>query len=111
MDSRQILDRIQLLEYHMRLLAEAVDKTEYELNKLLVKSNITEREAAEFFALCERMNKVMEEQKAEGFLHFHPLFQEFVSLLPSKLDSREVVTACLRQKVFVPLMTEFNKYL
>ncbi|OCA84349.1 hypothetical protein A8F94_16715 [Bacillus sp. FJAT-27225] len=110
MESRDLLERIQVLEYHMRLLAEAVEKPEYELNKLLVKRNVAERETAELFDLCERLSKLMEEQKAEGFLHFHPLFEEFAASLSSKLNPSEVVNACMKQKIFIPLMNEFKKF-
>ncbi|WP_158587383.1 DUF1878 family protein [Neobacillus notoginsengisoli] len=105
------MERIEMLEYHMRLTAEALDRTPYELNKLVIANKLSEKEAGQFFTLCEKMHKLMEEQKAEGFLNFHPLFNEFSSLLTPKLNPEEVVLACIKQQLFLPLMNEFKKFI
>ncbi|WP_409274259.1 DUF1878 family protein [Neobacillus sp. SCS-31] len=110
MDVREIAEKMRTLEYHLRLMAKALERTEYQFTKLVVENNLSEQETKEFFILCEKMNKQMEEQKAEGFLNFHPLFQEFSSSLSSKLNPRDVVRACKDQKLFLSLMNEFNKY-
>ncbi|WP_053365480.1 DUF1878 family protein [Bacillus sp. FJAT-27245] len=110
MDLKEIDEKIRTLEYHLRIMAEVLGGTKYQFTKLVVESNLSERETNEFFLLCEEMNKRLEEQKAEGFLNFHPLFQEFLSLLSPKLNPRDVVHACLEQKLYLSLMSELKKY-
>lgn len=53
----------------------------------------------------------MEQQKAEGYIHFHPLFEEFLLFLPSKLDAKKGIQACDSQKLFEPLFQELAKFL
>lgn len=79
--------------------------------KLVIENEITESEVIKFFYLCDELNIKMEEQKAEGFVYFHPLFDELSSSLPNKLDVKEVVQACLNQKLFESLFLEFRKYI
>ncbi|WP_059173288.1 DUF1878 family protein [Bacillus sp. FJAT-27445] len=110
MDSKELVERIRTLEYHMRLMADALESTDYQFTKMIVANNLTQRETDEIYTLCEKMNKLMEEQKAEGFLNFHPLFQEFSVSLSPKLNPGEIVQACLSQKMFISLMKEFNKF-
>jgi hypothetical protein len=44
-------------------------------------------------------------------VYFHPLFHELSSSLPSKLNMREIINACLTQKLYLPLFQEMVKYL
>jgi Protein of unknown function (DUF1878) len=111
MKEKDLLERIEILEFHMALMAEAMDRPGYEFNKLIIAKSLSKKETDHLLSLCEKMNKAMEEQKAEGFLYFHPLFREFSTLLPSKTNPGEVVLACIGQKLFVPLMDEFKKFL
>ncbi|RDU35300.1 hypothetical protein DRW41_18625 [Neobacillus piezotolerans] len=110
MDVREIAERLRTVEYHLRLMADALGGTEHQFTKLVVQNNLSEKETESFFSLCEEMNKRMEEQKAEGFLNFHPLFNEFSSLLTSKLNPRDAVYACINEKVYLSLMLEFKKF-
>lgn len=111
MDERELLKRIQLLEYHQKLLLALVNNPKLEFNKLIIEKGISEQEVQNFFKLCEKMCKKMVEQKAEGFVYFSPLFEEFSTSLPLTLRTEEVVQACLRQNLFESLMIEFKKYI
>ena len=51
-------------------------------------------------SICENLNIKMEKQKAEGFIHFHPLFIEFLNSLQAKLDVKEVIQSCLKQHLY-----------
>lgn len=106
----ELLKRIQRLEYHHRLLLQFVDENRAPFTRLIVEKNLDEEEVKRFQGLCDYMNNKMEEQKAEGFLYFYPLFQEFTSRLNPKLEAKETVIACLKEKIFPDLMEEFSKY-
>ena len=111
MDQRELLERIQLLEYHQKLLVKLVTNPKLCFNKLIIEKGISEQEVKNFFKLCEKMRKKMEEQKAEGFVYFNPLFEEFSTSLPLTLHPEEVIQACLSQNLFESLMLEFKKYI
>jgi hypothetical protein len=111
MDERELLKRIQLLEYHQKLLLTLVNNPKLEFNKLIIEKGISEQEVQNLFKLCEEMCIKMDEQKAEGFVYFSPLFEEFSTSLPLTLRTEEVVQACLRQNLFESLMIEFKKYI
>lgn len=53
----------------------------------------------------------MKEQKAEGFLYFHPLLKEFSEKVNKKLDVHETIESCLNEGLHLELMREFIKYL
>ena len=111
MDERELLKRIQLLEYHQKLLLRLVNNPKLEFNKLIIEKGISEQEVKNFFKLCEEMCKKMEAQKAEGFVYFSPLFDEFSTSLPLTLQTEEVIQAALSQNLFESLMLEFKKYI
>ncbi|WP_045519870.1 DUF1878 family protein [Neobacillus niacini] len=103
--------RVNLLEYHQRLLLKMLAAPNLEFYRLVIENGISEQEVEAFDQLCENLNKKMEEQKAEGFINFHPLFNEFLYLLPEKLDAKEVVQACIEQHLYEALFREFIKCL
>lgn len=107
----ELLKRIERLEYHQKLLIQLVDHAEITFTKLIIQKNLGPLEVEEFHRLCEYLNNKMQEQKAEGFLYFLPLFEEFSKRLDSRLEAKEIVQACLEEKMHVELMSEFNKYL
>ncbi|SDN12828.1 DUF1878 family protein [Bacillus sp. OK048] len=107
----ELTSRVKLLEYHQRLLLKMLSAPNLEFYRLVIENGISEQEVQAFNKLCEEMNIKMEEQKAEGFLHFHPLFIEFLNHLPEKLDVQEVIQSCLQQHLYEPLFIEFNKCL
>ncbi|MDQ1004202.1 hypothetical protein QFZ28_004602 [Neobacillus niacini] len=103
--------RVNLLEYHQKLLLKMLAAPNLEFYRLVIENGISEHEVETFNLLCEHLNIKMEEQKAEGFINFHPLFIEFLNSLPEKLIAKEVVHACLKQHLFEPLFSEFRKCL
>jgi hypothetical protein len=103
--------RVNLLEYHQRLFLKMLSAPNLEFYRLVIENGISEHEVQVFNKLCEEMNKKMEEQKAEGFIHFHPLFNEFLYSLPAKFDAKEVIQSCLNQRLYEPLFREFHKCL
>lgn len=111
MNERELLERIQLLEFHQKLLLKLINNPKLEFSKLIIENGISEQEVQSFFKLCEEMCNKMAKQKAEGFVYFYPLFDEFSTSLPLTLQTEEVILACLRQNLFESLMLEFKKYL
>lgn len=111
MNEQQILKRIQLLEYHQKLVIMLLKNPNLEFYKLIIENRITEQETQMFYSLCDKLSKKMEEQKAEGFVYFYPLFDEFLDSLPPNLFIKELIHSCLKQQLYEPLFNEFVKYL
>lgn len=111
MNERTIMQRIELLEYHQSLLMEMMAFSSDEFYKIIITKKLSKSEVETFLSFCEKLSINMEEQKAEGFVYFHPLFNEFKSILPRHIQAREMINACLKQGLFIPLMAEFKKYL
>jgi hypothetical protein len=111
MNEQDLMERIRRVEYHQKLLIRLMENPKLDFYKLVIENEITESEVIKFFYLCDELNIKMEEQKAEGFVYFHPLFNELSSSLPNKLDVKEVVQACVNQKLFESLFLEFMKYI
>jgi hypothetical protein len=105
----ELRKRIGLLEYHQRLLIQMINNPRSEFYKLVIEKGISEREVQVFLQLCDDLHIKLEEQKAEGFLYFHPLFNEFLNGLPEAFEVKEVVQACLKQELYEPLFKEFSK--
>jgi Glu-tRNA(Gln) amidotransferase subunit E-like FAD-binding protein len=105
----ELQSKVNLLEYHQRLLLKMLSAPNLEFYRLVIENGISELEVQEFNKLCEDLNKKMEEQKAEGFVNFHPLFNEFLYSLPAKFDAKEVVQSCVNQRLYEPLFREFQK--
>jgi hypothetical protein len=103
--------RVNLLEYHQKLLLKMLAAPNLDFYRLIIENGVSEHEVEAFHLLCENLNIKMEEQKAEGFINFHPLFNEFLYSLSEKLNAKEVVHACLKQHLFEPLFSEFTKCL
>jgi Glu-tRNA(Gln) amidotransferase subunit E-like FAD-binding protein len=107
----ELQSKVNLLEYHQRLLLKMLSAPNLEFYRLVIENGISELEVQEFNKICEDLNKKMEEQKAEGFVNFHPLFNEFLYSLPAKFDAKEVVQSCVNQRLYEPLFREFQKCL
>jgi hypothetical protein len=110
MNEDALLKRIYLLEYHQKLLLKLLSNPKLDLYKLVIEKSITEQQFKDFLRICDELSIKMVEQKAEGFIYFFPLFNEFLSSLPRNLKAEEVVPACISQQIFEPLMMEFVKY-
>jgi hypothetical protein len=107
----ELQTKVNLLEYHQRLLLKMLASPNLEFYRMVIENGISEQEVQGFYKLCEDMNMKMAEQKAEGFIHFHPLFSEFLYSLPAKFDVKEVVHSCLGQGLYESLFKEFQKCL
>ncbi|MCM3567898.1 DUF1878 family protein [Neobacillus mesonae] len=108
---KALLERIHLLEFHQKLLVKMIKNPDMDFYRIIVEHGISKQEMESFFNLCDELSLKLKKQKAEGFVHFHPLFVEFVAGLPLELDIKEIVKACLVQKLYVPLFQEFNKFI
>ncbi|MBS4188771.1 DUF1878 family protein [Bacillus sp. FJAT-49705] len=106
-----LLEKIDRLEYQNKLLLKIIENNNQEFYKLVIKNSLAEKEVSAFIYLCEDLSKKLEEQKAEGFVYFHPLFNKFTQHLHPRLEPKEVVKACIKQSLYLPLMKEFQNYL
>ncbi|WP_419159706.1 DUF1878 family protein [Rossellomorea sp. BNER] len=108
---QELLKRIEKIEYYHSLLMEIVRKEEYSFYRLVMERDLSQKEVEDFYSLCEDLNKKSKEQKAEGFVFFAPLFQEFTLNLHPKLQPKEVIESCIKQNLYLELMIHLNKNL
>jgi len=111
MDLQAIVDKLNKLEYHQSLLLKMNRATTETFYKLIVEKSLSQEEVQQFYKSCESLSKVYEEQKAEGFVYFHPLFNKLTKKLHPALQTEETIKACIAQGIYLPLMTELKKYL
>lgn len=111
MEESEVVKELALIRYHQRLLIELLDKSDKDLYKLIIYYGLSEKEVQELMNLCEKLNIELQEQKAEGFVYYHPLYRQFVDQLNSKLSAKEVIHACISQKLYLTLMKELENYL
>ncbi|MBA2874801.1 YhaI family protein [Thermaerobacillus caldiproteolyticus] len=102
-------ERIAKLEYYQSLLMEMIDETKKPFYHLVIQANLTKEEVDEVIELCEHLSKEYEKQKEEGLTIFTPLLLHFAGMLNPNLPLEKTVDALLKQQMFVPLMTEFQK--
>ncbi|MCJ8005903.1 DUF1878 family protein [Lederbergia wuyishanensis] len=107
----KVLAKLERLEFHQKLLLEMIRTEGHEFERLIIEKNLDEQEVREFYNLCEDMSKDMELQKADKFVFYAPLFNEFVRKLNPKLNPAEVIHACLKQNIFIDLMKILEKNL
>jgi hypothetical protein len=110
MNMEQLAEKLNMLEFHQKLLLKMVSESKDQFYRLIVERGLTQQEVAKILEACEEMNIAMQEQKAEGFMYFHPLYKKFSAVVQPKLKPEEVIKACESQGLFLPLMTEFKKY-
>lgn len=111
MHEAELIDKIKQLEYQQTLLLYMLKNSNDDFYKLVITYSLSEEEVEAFYDFCEKLNNDFENQKAEGFVNFHPLFEKFKACLPQKVTAWEVIHACISQQLFVPLMKELVKYL
>jgi hypothetical protein len=107
----EILKRIEKLEFQQKLLLEMIPVKGFEFYRLVIRKGLSEEDVNHFFELCEKLNKHSQEQKAEGFVFFAPLFNEFTEKLDPRLSPEEVIKACIAQKLFPFLMDQLKRNL
>ncbi|WP_462408909.1 DUF1878 family protein [Neobacillus sp. Marseille-QA0830] len=110
-DQDVLWEKVRILEYHQKLLVKLTKNPELELFRLIIENGITEQEVERLFTLCNKLNRKFAEQKADGYIHFHPLFEEFAAALPRNLNQKSVIKACLTQGLYVPLFLELQKFI
>jgi hypothetical protein len=110
LEESEILKELSLIKYQQRLIVEMLKKSDEEFYKLIIKYELEEREVQEIYHLFDQLNLELEEQKAEGFVYFHPLYKQFSQHLNKKIAPVEVIHACLKQDIHVTLMKELEKY-
>ncbi|WP_141433122.1 DUF1878 family protein [Bacillus sp. 03113] len=110
MDLEYLLEKIKRLEFHQGLLLKMLPHTKAAFYQLVIEKGLRERDLEAFNNICENLNIELEEQKAEGFVHFHPLFEKFTMNLHPHLRPEETIEACLLQGIYIPLMMELKKY-
>lgn len=111
MDYGKLMEKINMLEFHQKLLLKMVTGSKEHFYRLIIERGLTQQEVASILEACEKMSMHLEEQKAEGFMYFHPLYKKFSTVVQPKLQPEEVIKACESQGLFLPLMTELRKYI
>ncbi|MBM7659927.1 hypothetical protein JOC85_000694 [Bacillus mesophilus] len=96
--------RIERLEYYQKLMLELVDLESWPLHHLVMKRKLSEEEVEELFYLCEELTVEYKNQKAEGFVGFTPLLQDFIGRLNEKLSPLETIEALHKEQLYQPLM-------
>lgn len=111
MNQEALIERLLRLEYHQQLLLNMIGNTNQKFYKLVVQKSLREEDVKAFFELCDNLSNELDEQKAEGFVHFNPLLIKFKDCLHPNLRADEVIQACLTQQLYTPLMAELSKCL
>lgn len=111
MDYERIMERINMLEFHQKLLLKMVSGSNDPFYRLIIERGLTQQEVASIIKDCDKLSIEMEEQKAEGFMYFHPLYKKLSAIVQPKLQPEEVIHACESQGLFLPLMSELKKYI
>lgn len=110
MEESEVLKELSLIRYHQRLIVDMLDRSDKDFYKLIIFYGLSEVEVKEFFDLCDSLSMELEEQKAEGFVYYHPLYRQFLERLNKKLSAKEVIHACISQKLYLTLMVELENY-
>lgn len=111
MDLDSLIKKMDRLEFHQSLLMEMMSDSDDHFYQLIIRQSLDKADLDDFNQLCEQLTLRLIEQKEEGFIYFESLFKQFKDALHPSLEVKEVVHACLHQKIFVPLMLEFKKFL
>jgi hypothetical protein len=111
MEESEVLKKLSLIQYHQSLIVDMLQKSGEEFSKLVIKQQLSEEDVIEFHSLCENLSNLLQEQKAEGFVYYHPLYSYFADRLPCRLSVKEVIYACISQNLYLPLMDELKKYI
>lgn len=109
--NEDIREKLNRMEYHQSLLLQMITNSEDQFYKLVIEKQLNKADVEQFYTLCDKLSKELEKQKAEGFVHFDPLFDMFKLNLHPNLHAEEVIRACIVQKLYQPLMSQFKKYI
>lgn len=106
-----LLEKINRLEFYQSLMLTMLSDSDKQFYKLMIEKSLHKHDMDQFFKKCDELSNALEEQKAEGFVYFESLFEQFKEALHPDLFAEEVVQACLRQQLYLPLMLEFKKFI
>jgi hypothetical protein len=111
MNEGALMEKILMLEYHQKLLLKMLDNNQnHPFYRLVIEKSLREEDVRAFFQFCDELSNDLAEQKAEGFVHFYPLYEKFKSALHPNLQPEEVIKSCLSQQLYTHLMSELIKY-
>lgn len=97
-------ERLERMEFHQKLLLAMITEQNYEFYRLIIEKQLKEKDITSFYNLCDKLSKDLEEQKADNFVFFSPLFKKFKEDLHPKLDPQVVIEACIKQNLYPELM-------
>ncbi|MDF2607820.1 MAG: hypothetical protein K0S34_2016 [Bacillales bacterium] len=106
----QLQERLELLEYHLELMLTIINKEKNPFEYYIIKNKLSKNQVDNLLVTCERLDKIMTEQKEEGLMWFESLFQEFKTQLPSSCNIKELINILLISNIHIRLMKEFQKY-
>ncbi|KUP07963.1 hypothetical protein Q75_04105 [Bacillus coahuilensis p1.1.43] len=105
---------IEKLEYHQRLILQMLPANANSFNRFILENDLTENEVKQLKEMCEEMNMKMEEEKADHFVFFSPLYYDFqhkLHTIKPSLKVEEVIQACLNQGLYMNLMSVLKRNL
>ncbi|MFJ7752388.1 DUF1878 family protein [Peribacillus muralis] len=106
---RNLNEEIDILRFHQGLLLNLIRNPKARLDFLLVEKNFTKKEAEDLLELCDILSKRYEIEKAEGYMNFRPLFNQFERKVNPKITTKECIDACLSQGLYVSFMREMDR--
>ncbi|KMY49016.1 DUF1878 family protein [Peribacillus loiseleuriae] len=106
---RDLEREINRLKFHQKLLLNVIRNPNAELDVIFFEKNLSETEAHEILRLCDKLSKQYEIEKAEGYIHFQPLFNRLTMELTAKVTVKELIEACLKQGLYDSFMKDMVK--
>ncbi|MEX6700938.1 DUF1878 family protein [Peribacillus frigoritolerans] len=106
---KNINEEMEILRFHQRLLLNLIRNPEAKLDYLFVEKNFTKKEAEELLETCDILSKRYEIEKAEGYMNFRPLFNQFERKVNPKITTKECIDACISQGLYVSFMKEMER--
>ncbi|RSK26322.1 DUF1878 family protein [Bacillus sp. HMF5848] len=101
--------RVERLEYYHTLLLQYIGPDKAPFYYYVMECRLSQQEVEDFLQNCERLNNEYKKQKAEGFVIFTPLLEDFRQLIPNVLDLEKTIDTLLAQHMFKPIMEEFKQ--
>ncbi|MDY0406244.1 DUF1878 family protein [Virgibacillus sp. 179-BFC.A HS] len=93
--------------FHIRLLLNILDVTQYPFTKMIIEHNIGKTTYEDFLLFLEKLDGEYRSQKREGLLDFSSLLTIFSEKLPRGLTTAETVQALYHESYYPELMKEF----
>ncbi|MCK1992961.1 DUF1878 family protein [Peribacillus muralis] len=106
---RNMNEEIDILRFHQGLLLNLIRNPEAKLDYLFVEKNFSKKEAEDLFEVCDNLSKRYEIEKAEGYMNFRPLFNQFARRVNPKITTKECIDAFLSQGLYIAFMREMDR--